>query len=506
MPTLPSAAQLQLSAQASPSTGSAGTSGVIVTASNFPAGTLEADYFTVWLAPTCGGAGSTTAVPSALIANVGGGSYGVVFTIPQHLLTNTYYISITGTTDQGTHFASANCSEISVTGTLPAPIVNVTRYGADTTGHSDDTSAITQAIAQAQANGGGTVYFPPGVYDVGAGLSTGASSGLSIGGSTPITLAGAGMTQSTLVETDAREDLLDIHVDGMVVEDLGFNTANYGAGHCIGAVANNTTLERVNLADGSRTFSVYFAGPTGASASNLIYNTGNQILDSVITDSVNDDSLSFSYQRNGTIRNITHTGSRLALFRDQNVIVTDYQYTPGTQSPSVQNGFYITGPSSDITIRNFVSSGQGGVIGASGSSTINSSNITIIGEELLNPGNTLYIGDASGVTLENGSLIGDGSGIGKLEFDPSFAVSNVAVNNVTLQRITFNLQANASVASVNFNSDLYQPLSPEGTTFATLNANGPVNFAVTGGEFCNAAGGFQSGPSTTYTSSVGPCP
>ena len=505
-PATPPTGQLQLSAQASPNASSAGAAGVVVTASNFPAGSLEADYLTVWLAPTCGGAGATTAVPTALVANAGGDSYGVVFAVPQLLLTNTYYVTITGTTVQGVPFTSANCSEVSVTGTLPTPVVNVTQYGADPTGHSDDTSAITQAIAQAQANGGGTVYFPPGVYLVGGGLTTAGTSSLVIAGSTPITLAGAGMLQSTLVETDAAEDLLGLRVDGMVVEDLGFNTAEYGAGHCIGAIANNVTLERVDLVDGSRTFSVYFAGPSGASASNLIYNTGNQVLDSMITDSVNDDSLSFSYQQNGTIRNITHTGSRLALFRDQNVTVTDYQYTPGAQSPSVQNGFWITGPSSDITIRNFVSSGQGGIIGASGSSTINSSNITIIGEQLLNPGYTLYIGDANGVTLENSSLIGDGSGIGKLEFDPSFAVSNVVVNNVALQRVAFNLPPSASVANVSFNNDLYQPYTPEGATFATLNANGPVNFSVIGGEFCNVAGGFQSGPSTTYTSSVGACP
>jgi len=503
-PAVSSASQVQLSSQTSPSSGSAGAPGVVVTASGFPAGTLQADYFTVWFTPSCGGTGSMTAVPTSVVANAGGGSYEIGFAVPQHLLTNTYYVTVTGTTVQGLSFTSANCAEISVTGTLPAPVVNVvTQDGADPTGHSDDTAAITQAIAQAQANGGGTVYFPPGTYLVGASLTSG-SSGLSISSGPPITLAGAGMTQSTIVETDSAEDLLDMHVDGMVVEDLGFNTATYGAGHCIGAIANNITLERVNLVDGSRAFSIYFAGPAGASASNLVYNTGNQILDSTIKDSVNDDSLSFSYQQNGTIRNITHTGSPLALFMDQNVTVTDYQYAPGSQSASVQNGFYITPPTSGVTIRNFVSSGQGGVIGPNAVGRV-SSNITIIGETLLNPGYSLYIGDANGVMLENGSLVGNGSGTGRLAFAPDIAASNVAVDNVTLQAVTFNPQASASITGITFNNDLLQPFTPEAATFTTLNTGGTVNFAVTGGAFCNTGGGFQSGPNTTYTSTVGPC-
>ncbi|MHB8453686.1 MAG: glycosyl hydrolase family 28-related protein [Acidiferrobacterales bacterium] len=426
--------------------------------------------------------------------------------MPQHLLTNTYYVTVTGTTVQGSSFTSANCAQISVTGTLPAPIINVVQNGADPTGQTDDTAVITQSIAQAQANGGGTVYFPPGTYLVGASATSGSSS-LSISSGPSITLAGAGMTRSTLVETDSAEDLLDMHVDGMVVEDLGFNTALYGAGHCVGAIANNITLERVNLVDGSRAFSVYLAGPAGASASNLIYNTGNQILDSTITDSINDDSLSFSYQQNGAIRNIIHTGSRLALFMDQNVTVNDYQYAPdssGSQSASVQNGFYITPPTSGVTIRNFVSSGQGGVIGPNSAGRI-SSNITIIGETLLNPGYSLYIGDANGVTIENGSLVGNGSGIGRLAFVPDIAASNVAIDNMTLQAVTFDPQASASVTSVNFNNDLFQPFIPEAATFTTLNTGGTVSFAVTGGAFCNTGGGFQSGPNTTLTNNVGPC-
>ncbi|HWX18511.1 MAG TPA: glycosyl hydrolase family 28-related protein [Candidatus Binatia bacterium] len=43
---------------------------------------------------------------------------------------------------------------------------NVKDYGAVGNGSTDDTSAITSALAAANTNGGGAVYFPPGTYQV----------------------------------------------------------------------------------------------------------------------------------------------------------------------------------------------------------------------------------------------------------------------------------------------------------------------------------------------------
>ena len=45
-----------------------------------------------------------------------------------------------------------------------AKIYDVTRYGATGNGHTIDTPAINQAILEAAAQGGGTVYFPAGEY------------------------------------------------------------------------------------------------------------------------------------------------------------------------------------------------------------------------------------------------------------------------------------------------------------------------------------------------------
>jgi hypothetical protein len=50
---------------------------------------------------------------------------------------------------------------------LPAsPVYNVLSYGADASGSGDSTAAIQQAINEAGAAGGGTVFFPPGTYGI----------------------------------------------------------------------------------------------------------------------------------------------------------------------------------------------------------------------------------------------------------------------------------------------------------------------------------------------------
>lgn len=43
-------------------------------------------------------------------------------------------------------------------------VFNVLAYGADPTGDTDSTTAIVNTIAAAEANGGGVIFFPPGIY------------------------------------------------------------------------------------------------------------------------------------------------------------------------------------------------------------------------------------------------------------------------------------------------------------------------------------------------------
>jgi len=51
--------------------------------------------------------------------------------------------------------------------------VSVTDFGADTTGASDATTAINNAIAAVNTAGGGVVYFPPGTYATTSGITLG---------------------------------------------------------------------------------------------------------------------------------------------------------------------------------------------------------------------------------------------------------------------------------------------------------------------------------------------
>ena len=133
------------------------------------------------------------------------------------------------------------------------------------------------------------------------------------------------------------------HIDGMndvTIYGLGLSTYASGTYDSRSTVKaqnlTNTTLENLNLIGGSYTFPVYFAGSIGATADvptrnskDISHDTGSQMIDASLSDQMaNDDSLSFSFQKNGTIRNIGYTRSRLALYVDNNVSVTNYFYTP----------------------------------------------------------------------------------------------------------------------------------------------------------------------------------
>jgi hypothetical protein len=66
--------------------------------------------------------------------------------------------------------AAVNPDEISQVVSLQSPFFYVTDYGAKGDGATDDTSAIQRTINAAEAAGGGTVYFPRGIYIVGGAL------------------------------------------------------------------------------------------------------------------------------------------------------------------------------------------------------------------------------------------------------------------------------------------------------------------------------------------------
>ncbi len=296
--------------------------------------------------------------------------------------------------------------------TLPArgPVFDVTRYGAHGDGRSDNTTAFVQAIAAAQqASGGGTVYVPSGRY-LFTQQHTARPASLVVDGSVPIVIMGAGRDSTTLVEGVADKGLLSVRASGTVVESLTLDTQSNDGGAAIFVVADHTSLLASRVLGGSRHFALYYAGPQGASPDSPAYNTGNTVRGLDLNDRLCDDGFSWSFQENGSISSVTHTGSRLALYVDRTTQVSDYTYTPGQQQCGARNGFWITPPAAAITITNFTSSGQGGKIGlvAHPAPGRVAADVTIVGERLTGSGESVAVGDVTNLVMRDCDL-GDGT-------------------------------------------------------------------------------------------------
>jgi hypothetical protein len=362
----------------------------------------------------------------------------------------------------------------------------VTTFGASGDGKADSTKAIQAAIDAATAHGG-TVYVPAGRFMVG---KSGNGASIKVQSGAAVALRGAGQDSSSLVESAAGRDLLSVKVDGTVVENLTLNTRSGDGGAAIGVRANNTTLRQSHVVGGSRAFALFYAGPVGASRDQPVYNHGNQVLDTKVEDDITNDGFSWSFQENSRISNIDHTGSRLAIYHDNYLEVDGYRYTPGSQR-TAKNGFWITPPSSHVTIRGFVSSGSGGILGASPFGT--SSDILIDGEQMLTPGAfEIRIGDVSNLTIQNCTLAAGNS----VNFVPKVKADRVAVRNSTVGMVRFNHASPAVITALDFSGDTFPPTTPPpGADAATfVNVHGaPVDFTVEGGRWDNRASGFTSG-------------
>ena len=318
---------------------------------------------------------------------------------------------------------------------------NVANYGARGDGTTDNTKAFAAAIAAAEQAGGGTVFVPAGHYAFSA-TKTGDPASVVIKGSAPVTLEGAGRDSTYLVETHAAKGLLGVQIDGSVVENLSLDTQTHGGGVAIFVRANNTRFLDSRVLGGSRTFALYYAGPKGAKPLAPAYNTGNTVDNLDLNELDCNDGFSWSFQENSTISNITHTGSRLALYIDKNTTVTDYKYTTGSQQCGARNGFWITPPSTGITITNFTSNGEGGkvgVIGPNGAGKV-AQNVTINGLTLTGTGSSITIGDVKNFLLENCNL-----GVNNIEITAQ-AVAQGSITHCTYAHLIHSSAPGAQVA------------------------------------------------------------
>ncbi len=279
-------------------------------------------------------------------------------------------------------------------------IFDVTNYGAHGNGTGDNTSAFAAAIAAAQQTGSGSIVsVPAGTYT----FSTGSPTSIQIDGTIPIVLSGAGRDTTRLVELTRRKDLLSLRSDGTTVQDLSFDTQTNTGGHGIGDGSNNTTVQRVAVSSGPLAFGIYYSGPPGAQPGNGLYDTGNVVDTVVLDDQIKSDGFSFSFQTNASISNVVHTGSRISIYGDSFVTITNYQYTPGSQGANA--GWVVSSPCDHITINNFVSSGQGGQIRNAPSTARINTDITVNGERMTGShNNRLLIGDVTNLVVENSTL------------------------------------------------------------------------------------------------------
>ncbi len=285
-------------------------------------------------------------------------------------------------------------------------VYSVASYGARGDGQSDNTTAFGDAIQAAEAAGGGVVYVPMGKYLFNA-SKTGTGGSIVIDGTAPITLEGAGRDQTQLIEGKANKGLLGVHIDHTIVEDLTLDTQTFSGGAALFVQANDTSLLNTTILGGPNHFAIYYAGPKGAKPLAPSYNTGNVVNNLILNELDCNDGFSWSFQQNSSITNVTHTGSRLALYVDQSTTVTDYRYTPGAQQCGARNGFWLTPPADNITITNFTSSGEGGKVGIIGAKGVGkvAKNVTIRGMTMTaSSGYTLTIGDVSNFLLIDSTL------------------------------------------------------------------------------------------------------
>jgi hypothetical protein len=183
-------------------------------------------------------------------------------------------------------------------------------------------------------------------------------------------------------------------------------------------------------------------GPPGAHPGDGLYDQGNVLNDIILNDEVKSDGFSFSFQKNAAISNVVHTGSRISLYADSGVTITNYQYTPGSYGANA--GWVISTPCDHITINNFVSSGQGGQIRNAPDMTRVNSYITINGEKMTGPSSSrLLIGDVENLLVENSSLEG-------IVISPKF-IAQGTVETSTYTSVT-KRPAKGATVDINFDS------------------------------------------------------
>ena len=218
----------------------------------------------------------------------------------------------------------------------------VTSYdGCQSNGSTNCHQGLQDAVNAAQAAGGGTVYLPAGTY------LDDSLTAVMVPPGPGITIEGAGQSTTRIIKSAPyrHPTILSVKAAHVIVSGLTFNASKVGGGGAVVLVTSSyTTVENAEIIGGPDTaWPLRFAGGSGtATPRDSTYMTGNAVDNVTVDDDAPraDDGLDFPFQEDGTINNVQEMGSRLGLYVDKNVIVTNYHYTPNPAvAPSGAYGF-----------------------------------------------------------------------------------------------------------------------------------------------------------------------
>jgi hypothetical protein len=415
----------------------------------------------------------------------------------------------------------------------PKHVYNATSFGAVCNGVSlgkpgshDDTSAIEDAINAAEATGG-LVQLPAGTCELSSRLTMTSGHGITLSGK----VSSGGERRTTLTDSiNPKYQGGDLYItsDHNTVQDLILDQLRYGGAAEV--QANYTTFQHTTVLGGPDFFVLYFHdlldGKPGVH-NRLLDSTVVSLIDRTVQsnlgDSPCDDGLSWASQDDSQIQNVEFTGTRLALYEDDDVEVDGFTYHPGPQTCDL-DGYWITQPSSNITLKNVTMYGSGGVVDNGSPKNAVSRNISIINERvetptagagytLNGPSHGLIISNVDGVTIDNCRLDSPVATNSYLEFQPTTEATGVVVKNTKVPRVSFwsmaprGSTALGKVLKVAFDDDTFPLLTLNGPNNQTFldGSGGLVRFSVTGGTWLNSQRanvkyhGFAKGSNMAYT-------
>jgi hypothetical protein len=322
---------------------------------------------------------------------------------------------------------------------------NVTAYGADPTGARDSTLAIRRAIAAAEAKPGSVLFFPPGRYILAHRDKLSADFKITA----LLHIEGAGPAQTTLVEEEGAKNGLKrgkmiFHLlpakggqpggaDGSSISGLTLDSATYDGGTTILDNANRTEISNMVIR-GPRSNHNYNKGQFGMRVVAVCkhdnfsshHRSDNTVRNITITGQgrAGNVDLDISCQQHDTISNINDTGNGVALYIDEGITLANLVFHPGPGLTAPQP-YVVTAPTSDVSISNVMTYGNGGRLEPS-PHHYSISNLVITNEQMVGgPQYSLSLGDVSGVKIVN-------SHISSLKLAPDNGLSNLSVIGSTV--------------------------------------------------------------------------